>query len=57
MSTPAVERYREAARRMYHDEGAIEIDDHAVISTPAEGGDAGRYVQAWVWVSDEEAAK
>lgn len=35
------------ARRQRHEEGAIEIDDSAVIS---EGDDNGTYVSAWVWV-------
>ncbi len=43
--------YRRAARAEYHREGEVEIDDNAVIS---RGDDAGAYVQAWVWVSDEE---
>ena len=44
--------YRRAARAEYEREGEVEIDDNAVIS---RGDDAGAYVQAWVWVSDEEA--
>lgn len=32
--------------------GELEIDDTTAVS---HGGDAGAYVHAWVWVSDEEA--
>jgi hypothetical protein len=52
---PTLEQYRLAARRIYHEEGSVEVDDRAVVSERAPGGDAGRYVQAWVWVSDMEA--
>lgn len=40
-------KYRAAAKRLYHDEGTIEVDDNAVVSI---GDDDGAYVQAWVWV-------
>lgn len=43
--------YRTAARKLYQCEGAIEIDDTAPIS---RGGDGGAYVQAWVWVRDDD---
>jgi len=39
------------AKQMYHREGEIEIDDNARLS---EGDDDGCYVQAWVWVPNEE---
>jgi hypothetical protein len=45
------EAYRKAAKRMFQDEGTIEIDDGATVSA----GDAnGAYVEAWVWVPDDE---
>lgn len=45
--------YRDAAQdRFLGDEGDIEVDDEAIVSV---GGDNGAYVQAWVWVSDEDA--
>ena len=53
---PTNKDYIKAAKNIYHDEGRIEIDDRARVSEPAPGGDAGRYVQAWVWVSDTDAA-
>lgn len=45
------ERYRQAAKNLHHREGEIEIDNDAVVS---KGNDNGAYVQAWVWVSDED---
>lgn len=57
MKKPIANHYRIAARRLYHEEGKCEVDDRARVSESAEGGDAGRYVQAWVWVADDEAAK
>lgn len=44
-------RYIEAARRLWHDDGQIEIDDHSVVS---DGCGDGAYVMAWVWVSDDD---
>jgi hypothetical protein len=52
---PTLEQYRAAARRLYHEEGSVEVDERARVSERAAGGDAGRYVQAWVWVADDEA--
>lgn len=48
-------RYREAAKRLHHRDGEIEIDDTAKVCGPSPDG--GRYVAAWVWVPDEEAEK
>jgi hypothetical protein len=45
------ETYVKAAQRLFEDEGVIEIDDAAVVLL---GGDPGAYVQAWVWVSDDD---
>ena len=41
--------YRALAKRYYHDEGVIEIDDGARI---AQGASSGAYVEAWVWVDN-----
>ena len=39
------------AKEKYHDEGTLEIDDHAIVSRPDDMIHAeGAYVQAWVWV-------
>ena len=46
--------YIEAARRIYAEEGTLEIDDDASVSP---GDDPGAYVQAWVWVEDAELEK
>jgi hypothetical protein len=40
------EQYRTAAKDTYHQDGSIEIDDHAIVSHSEEGA----YVQAWVWI-------
>lgn len=47
-----VDQYREAARTKWEEEGECEIDDLAVVSVSEDGG---AYVQAWVWVSNEDA--
>lgn len=44
-------QYRAAAQREYNREGEIEVDENATVS---EGDDPGAYVEAWVWVSNEE---
>jgi len=44
-----------AARSLYESEGEIEIDDNAKLSRADGNPDDGAFVQAWVWVSDEEA--
>jgi hypothetical protein len=48
---PRQHRYIEAAKRLWHDDGQIEIDDHPAVS---DGADGGAYVMAWVWVSDDD---
>ena len=46
------QKYREAADNEYGHDGECEIDDGAPVS---RGNDPGAYVQAWVWVSNQEA--
>lgn len=47
--------YIRAAKRMYDKDGEIEIDDNAKISKAQAGtDDPGAYVEAWVWVYDED---
>ena len=59
-NTPAANAYREAAKSMFDSflegsaDGSIEIDATAVVSM-GDGEIDGAYVQAWVWVSNEEA--
>ena len=47
-------KYRDAARRLYHDEGHIEVDKAAEVSISEDDEAGGCYVQAWVWVCAEE---
>ena len=54
MKTPTKARMIEQARNDYEREGEIEIDDNAKISRAKGNPECGAYVQAWVWVSDEE---
>lgn len=51
------ELYRTAAKRIWHREGEIEIDDDSldVVSISSDGD--GAYVQAWVWVSEIDIAR
>jgi hypothetical protein len=51
ISVEDVRRYREAASKR-HVDGELEVDDLAAIS---HGDDEGAYVQAWIWVTDDEA--
>lgn len=43
--------YIEAARKIHHKDGEVEIDEGATVS---RGSDPGAYIQAWVWVYDED---
>lgn len=52
VSTELDDKYRAAAWDKYHRDGELEIDDNAKVS---KGEDPGAYVQAWVWVYDNEA--
>lgn len=45
------EAYRKAATKNHHVAGECEIDDGAVVSISA---DHGAYVQAWVWVDNDD---
>jgi len=52
MTTRSIrDRYRDAAKRHYHEEGEIEIDANAEVS---QGSTNGAYVQAWIWIGKEE---
>ena len=55
MSTPTLNQYRNAARQGYHRDGEVEIDQGAKVSKADGNPDHGAYVQAWVWVDDEDA--
>ncbi len=41
------EWFRNRAKELYHEEGEIEVDNDARVSS---GDDDGAYVAAWVWV-------
>jgi hypothetical protein len=43
--------YRDRAKELYCVDGEIEVDSNARIS---RGDDRGAYVEAWVWVPDDE---
>ena len=45
------EQYRAAAKRIHEEEGTVEIDSNAIVGF---SGDGGAYVQAWVWVYDDD---
>ena len=49
------DKFREAARLRWAEEGRLEIDDNAPISRAPGDPDKGAYVQAWVWVYNEDA--
>jgi len=51
------EQMRDAARQIYYREGELEIDPNAPVSRAEGNPDSGAYVQAWVWLYDEEAAR
>jgi hypothetical protein len=57
MKLPTRKQMIAAARGQYQSEGEIEIDDNAKLSRAEGNPDFGAFVQAWVWVSDEEASQ
>lgn len=53
----AAERFREAAKNQYEgEEGDVDFDDTPALSV-AEKDPDGAYVQAWVWVSNDEVGR
>ena len=52
MKKPTLAQYRKAAKTRYHVEGEVEIDPKAPVSRVYRNG---AYVQAWVWVYNEDA--
>ena len=56
MSRPSDYQYVQAAIRLFDDEGTCEVDEYdPALDQVSRGDDPGAYVQAWVWVPDEEA--
>lgn len=49
-------QYIPAARRRFHHDGEIEVDDCAVVSVSGEVSPEGAYVMGWLWVDAEYAA-
>ena len=45
------DQYLQAAKEKHVHEGEVEIDEGAVVSRSDDGG---AYVQAWVWIADDE---
>ena len=45
------EWFRTRAKKLYHEEGEIEVDSDACVSSADDGG---AYVAAWVWVPLEQ---
>ena len=54
---PLVHEYRAAAIEFHYDEGAIEVDDSAPVSQAEGNPDGGAYVQAWIWIPDEDVTR
>ena len=48
---PKLAKYKKVAIARHHDEGTLEVDAGATVS---KGDGSGAYVEAWVWVSDDE---
>lgn len=51
---PTDKQYR-AAAKLHQRDGELEIDDNAPLSKAKGNPDGGCYVQAWIWVYDEDA--
>jgi hypothetical protein len=56
MKLPTRKQMIAAARSQYQSEGELEIDDNVNLSRAEGNPDDGAFVQARVWVSDEEAS-
>ncbi len=62
MSARTDAEYIKAAKRLHESEGEVEVDANARVSRGGVSGgttasnDPGAYVQAWVWVPDDQAA-
>ena len=48
---PIAEAYRDYASEHLTEDGAVEIDDNALVSL---GDDPGAYIMAWVWVDNAD---
>jgi len=52
---PTDERYREAAQAEYQQPDKVEVDENAPVKRMPDG--EGAWVQAWVYISAEDAAE
>lgn len=53
MKRPTDEQYQKAAKGIHHKEGEVEIDIGKQTKV-SRSDDGGAYIQAWVWVYDDE---
>lgn len=53
-SRPSLDEYRLSAKAIHEVDGETEIDPEALVSV---SDDEGAYVQAWVWVYDEDVRR
>jgi len=47
------DQYIRAARKGWHEDGVIEVDEKAKVSKPDtndKNAEQGAYVQAWIWI-------
>jgi hypothetical protein len=51
---PADSWYRTQAKKQFHEEGLIEIDENAQVSRSEDEPHEGAYVQAWVWIANPD---
>lgn len=52
---PSDRELRKVAQESFHEDGELEIDDNAYVSSFRDDGEyEGAYVMAWVWVPKEE---
>ena len=54
MNHPTDKQMMDYARRHIEDAGQLEIANPGLVSRSDENEDAGAYVKAWVWVSDDD---
>ena len=54
-TAPTDDQMRAAANKIHGDDGVCEVDHDAPVSRGSGNPAAGAYVQAWVWVDDEDA--
>ncbi len=53
MKKPTNKQTVKTAKRLFQDDGTLEVDDGAEVSRADGNPEQGAYVQAWVWVPDD----